>query len=187
MAASANASHDFTKASTEATTSFVDAYYTALSSARDSINSYYAPAQATADGSTIPDILWNGTSFADGDAVQKLFVDEMPAHVFFDVHAVDCQILNPKYSTDPKMKPDKNFSMLVTTSGHLRLEDRKTGPLKDFSETFVLVPNVEKALTGGGKGAASRKRDWLIQLQNFRYVHHHHPSLIEGQVAMEME
>jgi hypothetical protein len=59
--------------------------------------------------------------------------------------------------------------------------------LKDFSETFVLVPNVEKAVTGAGKGVASRKRDWLIQLQNFRYVVHHHPSLIEGQVVMEME
>jgi NTF2-related export protein 1/2 len=111
----------------------------------------------------------------------------MPAHVHYDVHAVDCQILNPKFSTDSKIRADKNFSMLVMTSGHLRLEDRKTGPLKDFSETFVLVPNVEKANAGAAKGAASRRRDWLIQLQNFRYVVHHQPSLIEGQVAMEME
>jgi NTF2-related export protein 1/2 len=165
----------------------VDAFYTALQSSRDSIHTYYAPPQSLPDGSTIPDILWNGTPFADGNAVQKMFTDEMPAHLFYDVHAVDCQVLNPRYSTNPKVKADKNFSMLVTTSGHLRLEDRKTGPLKDFSETFVLVPNVEKAVTGAGKGAASRRRDWLIQLQNFRYVVHHHPSLIEGQVAMDVE
>lgn len=111
----------------------------------------------------------------------------MPSHLHYDVHAVDCQVLNPKYNTDSKIRADKNFSMLVTTSGHLRLEDRKTGPLKDFSETFVLVPNVENAAAGAAKGAASRRRDWLIQLQNFRYVVHHQPGLIEGQIAMDME
>jgi NTF2-related export protein 1/2 len=144
-------------------------------------------AQPLPDGTSIPDILWNGNSFADGSALQKMFADEMPAHLFYDVHAFDSQVLNPRFSTDPKIKADKNFSMLVTTSGHLRLEDRKTGPLKDFSETFLLVPNVEKAVTGAGKGAVSRTRDWLIQMQNFRYVVSYRPELIEGQVAMDVE
>ena len=170
-----------------AATTFVDAYYSTLANARDSINLYYTPKIETTDGSAIPDILWNGTSFPDGPAFQKLFAEEMPSHLHYDVSAVDCQVLNPKYSPDSRIRADKNFSMLVTTSGHLRLEDRKTGPLKDFSETFLLVPNIDKAATGGVKGAASRKRDWLIQYQNFRYVVHHQPGLIEGQVAMDVE
>jgi len=184
---SSSSSNDLTKESTQATTDFVDAYYTALQDSRTSINTYYAKAQSLPDGSNIPDILWNGTSYTDGASIQKMFVDEMPAHVFYDVHAVDCQVLNPRYSIDTNIRPERNFSILITTNGHVRLEDRKTGPLKDFSETFILVPNVEKAVTGAARGAASSRRNWLIQLQNFRYVVHHHPDIIMGQVAMDVE
>lgn len=148
---------------------------------------YYAPPLTSADGTNVPDITWNGNSIQGAAAFQKLFNEEMPTHMYYDVHSVDCQVLNPKYSIDGKIRADRNFSMLVTTSGHLRLEDRKKGPLKDFSETFILVPNVEKANVGAAKGAASRKRDWLIQLQNFRYVVNHQPGLIEGQVTMDVE
>jgi NTF2-related export protein 1/2 len=114
-----------------------------------------------------------------------MFQDDMPKMVFFDVHAVDAQVLNPKWDPDAKVKAEKNISIMVIVNGHIRLEDRKTGPLKEFSETFVLVPNIEKMVSG--KGAAAEKRNWLIQVQNFRYVVHHDPVTMAGQVEMAVD
>jgi NTF2-related export protein 1/2 len=47
--------------------------------------------------------------------------------------------------------------------------ERKDGPLRGISESFVLVPNKEEVgAKGTGKGDHGRK--WLIQTQNFRIV-----------------
>lgn len=116
-----------------------------------------------------------------------MFIEKMPKHVFFEVNALDAQVLNPKYDPDagPKVKAEKNISILVIANGHVRLEDRKTGPLKEFSESFVIVPNIEKMVLG--KGPAMEKRNWLIQVQNFRYVVHHDPVTMAGQLDMAVD
>jgi len=176
---------DLVKVSTDAATDFVEAYYTALSDSRSTLENYYAVKGTLPDGvDTFPDILWNGNKFEDAKAFKTTFLEDMPKMVHFDVHTVDCQVLNPNYDHTSTVKAEKNISILVMVNGLVRLEDRKTGPLKEFSETFVLIPNIEKFSTG--KGAMAEKRNWLIQTQNFRYVVHHDPVTMEGQVAMDM-
>lgn len=54
-------------------------------------------------------------------------------------------------------------SLLVVVNGFVRLEEKKEGPQKGFSETFVLVPNRDHSKKDGSKR-------WVIQNQNFRYV-----------------
>jgi NTF2-related export protein 1/2 len=149
------------------------------------LENYYTIKSTLPDGvNTVPDILWNGNQFEDARAFKQMFLEDMPKLVFFDIHTVDCQVLNPKWDPAAIIKPEKNISIMVMTNGHVRLEDRKTGPLKEFSETFVLVPNIDKFTSG--KGAMAERRNWLIQTQNFRYVVHHDPVTMEGQVAMDM-
>jgi len=99
------------------------------------------------------------------------------------VQAIDCQILSARFAKDTAVKPERNISFLVMTAGHMRLEDRNDGPLMEFSETFLLVPNLEK----GGKGVMTQRRSWLIQTQSFRYVVAHDPVLTEGYIAMDVE
>jgi NTF2-related export protein 1/2 len=112
-----------------------------------------------------------------------MYEEAMPTFVHFDIQALDCQVLNPQFNKDATgVKPEKNISFLVMTAGHMRLEDRSTGPLMEFSETFLLVPNLEK----GGKGAMGNRRAWLVQTQNFRYVVAHDPVLSAGQTAMDV-
>ncbi|KAF2434984.1 NTF2-like protein [Tothia fuscella] len=177
-----------TKASTEGAQDFVDAYYTALQNSRPTISTYYVPKTTAPDGTTTPDIIWNGNTYEDGLEFQKMYEDSMPTFVHFDVQAIDCQILNPQYSKETTtpggmgVKPERNISFLVMTAGHMRLEDRSEGPLFEFSETFLLVPNLEK----GGKGVMGARRGWLIQTQSFRYVVVHDPVLTAGQTAMDI-
>lgn len=59
-----------------------------------------------------------------------------------------------------KRELERNMSLTVQVSGYVRLFERKEGPMRGFSETFVLVP---------GKGGAGG-REWVIQTQNFRFV-----------------
>jgi len=175
---------DLTKTSTEATTAFVEAYYTCLQESRTTMDMYYVNKSTLTDGATVPSIIWNGNQYEDAPAFQKMFQEQMPEVVLYDVQTIDCQVLNPKWDPVATIKPEKNISILVMTNGHVRLENRRTGPLKEFSETFVLVPNIEKA--ANEKSAMAQKRSWLIQTQNFRYVVHHNPLLTEGQIAMDI-
>jgi NTF2-related export protein 1/2 len=159
-----------------------------LGDSRGTIENYYVAKKDSADGTiTTPDIQWNGNTYSTAADFKKMFTENMPKHVFFDVHAVDAQVLNPKWDAEigTKVRAEKNISILVITNGHVRLEDRKTGPLKEFSETFVLVPNIEKM--SSGKGAAAEKRNWLVQVQNFRYVVHHDPVTMAGQIDMAVD
>jgi len=56
-------------------------------------------------------------------------------------------------------------------SGYLRLENASWGPMHEFNESFILIPNRDK-LTHR-KGPNSVKPSWLIQSQNFRHVVSH--------------
>ncbi|TKA76298.1 hypothetical protein B0A49_00900 [Cryomyces minteri] len=163
-----------TKVSTEAAEDFIDAYYTALDGSRTTISSYYMPQQTLPDGRIIPVIVYNGNVLANAAAFQQMFENNMP-FTHYEVQSVNSHIMNPTFSsadlqkqTPDQERSEKNMSVLVQVSGYVRLEERKEGPMKGFSETIVLVPNV--AAMGKGKGKGSEQRSWLIQSQNFRYV-----------------
>lgn len=143
-----------------AATDFVKSFYPALQSNRPAIASYYAQPTTT--------ILFNGNSVADGNAVQDIFINQMPP-THYEVQSYDCQIINQAYptpATAPAPSPKsgkaavKNMSILVIVSGFVRFGPSKDLPQRGFSETFVLVPNT--ATTAG--------KEWLIQSQNFRLV-----------------
>ena len=91
-------------------------------------------------------------------------------HAHYEAQSFDCQIINRAYptATATGIKPAaqmtvKDMSILVIVSGHVRYGEGRDQPQRGFSETFVLVPNPS---TERGK----RRRDWLIQSQNFRLV-----------------
>ncbi|OAX83394.1 hypothetical protein ACJ72_02236 [Emergomyces africanus] len=170
-----------TKISTDAATDFVQSFYPALQSARNTIATYYAPSP------TLSKILFNGNVVADGPSVQDIFTNQMPP-THYEVQSYDCQIINPNYpamaaaspgtaaAAGPRAKPvsssamAKNMSILVTVNGFVRFgEERAPGDLanRGFSETFVLVPN-ESPGAGGPKARA--RKHWLIQSQVFRLV-----------------
>ncbi|PKY02112.1 putative nuclear transport factor 2 domain protein [Aspergillus campestris IBT 28561] len=152
-----------TKVSTEAATEFVHSFYPALQNNRAAIASFYSKPTAT--------ILFNGNPVADGAAVQEIFVNQMPpAH--YEFQSFDCQILNPTYPTPtptgvklPNQLSVKDMSILVIVSGHVRYGESRDLPQRGFSETFILVPNPTSDAPKG-----RRKREWLIQTQNFRLV-----------------
>ncbi|KAM3414520.1 hypothetical protein BST61_g9679 [Cercospora zeina] len=155
---------DLTKLATETAESFVDNYYTTLSTqqSRKNIASYYIPPIAGSTPSrNLPIINYNGDVINDPQLFQTKF-SEMP-WAFYDVQSLNSQIINP--AIDPEVaksgrmrEMEKNVSIGVQVSGSVRLNERKGGEMRGFSEEFVLVPN-----KGNG-------RDWLIQMQNFRFV-----------------
>lgn len=93
----------------------------------------------------------------------------MPA-AKYEAQSFDCQIINPAYPTvtangpkPPSEMTAKDMSILVMVSGHVRYGDKSDLPQRGFSETFVLIPN-----PASEKGR--RRKEWLIQSQNFRLV-----------------
>ncbi|KAL1858446.1 hypothetical protein Plec18167_006967 [Paecilomyces lecythidis] len=153
-----------TKISTDAATSFIQSFYTALKSDRTSIAAFYSPVTST--------ILFNGNVVSDGSAVQDIFVNQMPP-THYEVQSVDCQIINASFPTPTAagVKPAsqrsvKDMSLLVIVSGYVRFGESQDLPQRGFSETFTLTPN--PAADQGPK--AKGKRDWAIQSQNFRLV-----------------
>lgn len=140
-----------------AATEFVQSFYPALENNRAAIASFYNQPTST--------ILFNGNAVPDGNAVQDIFVNQMtPTH--YEVQSFDCQIINQAYPapTTTGSNP-KDMSILVIASGYVRFGESRDLPPRGFSETFILVPNAS-----GEVGKGTRKKDWLIQTQNFRLV-----------------
>jgi hypothetical protein len=117
----------------------------------------------------------------------------MPTHLFYDIQCIDTQILNPRYyvpkmedgeptAQDLGLRPEKNVSILVNVAGVLRMEDRVKGPLAEFSEVFLLVPNLEKK----GKVTEGRRREWLVESQVCRFVVVWEEGEGEGLVTMDV-
>lgn len=153
---------DLVKISTEAAEHFADEYYTALNQAKDTIARFYlAP---TTVPRPLPHVSYNGEVINDPAEIQMRFEKQMP-YCFFDAESINAHVLNQ--TLEPLQNPSKkdaetNISMIVQVSGSVRLFERKEGPLRGFSDSFVLVPNKDAAATG--------KKSWLIQTQNFRFV-----------------
>lgn len=154
----------------------VDAYYSALNSTRGSISSYYMPMTVLPSGRTLPLITYNGQQSSDPDAFQKTYEEQMP-FTHYEVQSLNAHVMNSALAPlDDSLAKGKgrlrelesNMSVLVQVSGYVRLMERKEGPMRGFSDTFVIVPNKE---TGAkGRGRAGEGRAWVIQSQNFRFV-----------------
>lgn len=162
---------DKVRIATETAESFIDAFYTALNGARDTLKDFYIP---HIDGSSkardLPHIAFNGDMSTDGSDFQKKF-EEMP-YAYYEAQSVNAHVLNP--CIDPnggktQKEAERNLSITIQVSGYARLVERKDGPMRGFSDQFVLVPNKEE-VGGRGNGKTGQGRQFLIQVHNFRYV-----------------
>lgn len=161
---------DYTNISTSAAETFVSAYYTAIDASRNTIKQYYVPTSMPPSGRGLPSVTYNGELVVDASLLQDRFVKEMP-WTHHDVQSLNVHVLNPSLTPDAKSRKEaeKNMSLIVQVSGYVRLVERKEGPMRGFSDSFVLVPNKEE--TGGrGTGKQGHGQQWLIQSQTFRYV-----------------
>jgi NTF2-related export protein 1/2 len=145
-----------------AATEFVQTFYQALRSNRESISSFYDANPQT--------IIFNGNPVSDGAAVQDIFINQMPPSSF-EIQSYDCQIINKAYPTllpSGGVKPQsemgvKDMSLVILVSGAVRYGESRDQPQRGFSETIVLTPNPSADRVRG-------RKDFLIQSQNFRLV-----------------
>lgn len=159
------------KISCEAGEQFVDAYYNALNGSRNQVASFYIPATVLPSGRSLPYLNFNGEVFNDAEALQNWFETQMP-FTHYEAQCLDVHVMNPSIvAIDSKSKKDheRNMSLVVQVSGYVRFHERKEGPIRGFSDNFVLVPNADQ--TGGRQtGKMDHGRQWVIQTQNFRIV-----------------
>lgn len=162
---------DLTQLSTEAAETFADNYYAVLNNGRAQIHSFYVPKQEPAKGRAVPYISYNGAVLNDAAELEARFIKDMP-YTFYEPQMVNVHVMSPSITggeAKTKREAERNVSLTVQVSGTVRLLERKDGPKRGFSESFVLVPNTEET---AGKGAAKQEagRKWLIHSQNFRFV-----------------
>lgn len=117
-------------------------------------------------GKPIPTLIFNGGVLQNGAAVQEMFENEMPPTTY-DTQSIDCHILNPQYA--PQVAPvsrsaASTMTIVVVVSGSVRFSEERNDSDRQFSETFVLVPNQDRGVRG------QKPKDFLIQSQNFRIV-----------------
>ncbi|KAK5689831.1 hypothetical protein LTR97_012590 [Elasticomyces elasticus] len=160
---------DYTKLATDTGERFIDSYYSALDGARASIKSFYVPTIVQENGRGLPNITYNGEVIGDAASFQERWEKQMP-RTHFEAQSVNVHVLNPTLKPTEGMKKkdaERNMSLIVQVSGSIRIGQPKEGPLRGFSDSFVLVPNSE--LSGGaGTGKQDHGRQWLIQSQTFR-------------------
>ena len=163
---------EYTRISTEASEHFVDAFYTALNGSRNQIASFYVPTTALSPDRSLPHISYNGELLQSAGAFQERFEKQMP-WTHFEPQSVDVHVLNPSLTpvsgNASKRDLERNMSLTVQVSGYVRLAERKEGPMRGFSDSFVLVPNKEE-VGGRGTGRQDHGKRFLIQSQNFRFV-----------------
>ncbi|KAI9724491.1 MAG: hypothetical protein M1812_000559 [Candelaria pacifica] len=149
---------------------FVTSYYSALSSSRNTISSFYIPPATMPDGKTLPTIVFNGNVISDASTFQIMFEKEMPA-AHYDIQSFNCHMVNPNYtaigSEGTPGTTGKNMTILVMVSGSVSYGKALEGEQRMFSESIVLVPNPTNT---AGKGKGGSRKGWLIQSQNFRFV-----------------
>lgn len=150
--------------------SFVESYYPALNTHRDSITSFYMAPAEMPGGKALPTISFNGNQIPDAAAMQTMFEQQMPQS-HYEVQCYDCHVVNPNYIAEGAQgwpaKTGKNMTILVTVSGYVKYGDPKEAKPRGFSETFILVPNPAAAAS---KQRLRNVKEWLIQTQNFRIV-----------------
>ncbi|ORX97608.1 hypothetical protein BCR34DRAFT_164505 [Clohesyomyces aquaticus] len=162
--------------------SFIDAYYQTIKTDRSSLAPFYCAPSIAADGITSPQISWNSESYVDGAALQQLM--HSLGYMHFKVETLDANVLNPRSipaselpggsgSEDEDL--ERRMSILIVCAGSIRLGEQLKGPLREFAESFVLVPNLAKLAIGEGQKRhidfkAGWDKQWLIQTQNFTFT-----------------
>lgn len=159
--------------STTAAENFVNDFYTSLNGSRGQIASFYVPSNNPSTGRVLPHISFNGEQLQDANVLQDRFQKQMP-WTHFEPQSVNVHVLNPSInpidsSKVSKRELEQNMSFTVQVSGYVRLVERRDGPMRGFSDNFVLVPNQEE-VGGRGTGKQGEGRKWLIQSQNLRFV-----------------
>ncbi|KAF2708573.1 hypothetical protein K504DRAFT_502597 [Pleomassaria siparia CBS 279.74] len=155
---------------------FTDSYYYTLEKSRDKISSFYAPKTVGPDNTT-PSIAWNSILYNEGSSFQEYF--EGLTHTHFELESLDVDVLNPKFlpasdllggSNNDAEDHDRRMSIAIVVTGCVRLEEPLKGPMREFAETFVLIPNREKQLPPKPSFEKGWHQEWLIQTQNFRFT-----------------
>jgi hypothetical protein len=62
------------------------------------------------------------------------------------------------------------MTIQVVVTGSMRLEEQLKGPMREFAESFVLVPNVGIEVKPKPMFEKGWQNEWLIQTQNFRFT-----------------
>ncbi|KAF2474980.1 uncharacterized protein BDR25DRAFT_301519 [Lindgomyces ingoldianus] len=163
--------------------SFIDAYYETLKTNRNGIGAFYCPRAVAPDGVATPSIVWNGETYEDGDALQHFFQGVTYTH--FQIEDLDANTLNPTFlpandiqggSCNASNDLERRMSFIVVVTGSVRLEEQLKGPLREFAESFVLVPNPAKLALSPGQTSkhipfeGGWDKQWLIQTQNFTFT-----------------
>lgn len=151
----------------------VHKYYRALQTDQSKISSFYAPAdesETKLPGLAFMSIIFNGNEFLDPQDFQNTVTETMsPIH--HEIDAFDCQTIipniDPKGDVIPNASKGMAMTMLVMVSGGVRIGLLKDSEMRNFSESFVLVPN---PLFSSMKKKGRPTMEWLIQSQSFRYV-----------------
>ncbi|CZR57920.1 related to nuclear transport factor 2 domain protein [Phialocephala subalpina] len=148
---------------------FIDAYYPALNNpkGRASIADFYVK---PVPGKPIAaDIVLNGVPSTDPTEIQKIF-DEQVTKAHYEVQTFDCHTINANYNVaanESALALDmdgKKMSIVVIVGGTVKYGE--DGDVRAFSDSLVLVPNLE----AHGPKAAKGLKKWLVQSQNFRLV-----------------
>lgn len=158
------------KVSTSIAQDFIETYYPALNtkSGRSAIASFYVKSENSKS-----DIIINGNAISSPTDFQKLFETQVQK-AQYDVQSYDAHILNSNYNfggfshqTQPD-KDGKRASVIVLVSGSVKYgKEDEEGDVRGFTETVVLVPNLELM---GPKSMKNKARKWSIASQNFRLI-----------------
>jgi NTF2-related export protein 1/2 len=164
---------------------FTEAYYQAQTADRQSIADFYVPTAIDELGAPCPTIVWNGHQYNDAKEFQ-IYVQGL-SFLHSTVETLDCHVLNPKFLSAAKVKGgsgnddadlERRMAIMVYVSGSIRLGQKLKGPLRLFSESFVLVPNADFEPAGPQLNSVFKGKDrdgvwkhpFLIQNQNFSFT-----------------
>ena len=149
---------------------FILKFYRTLERQRDGIASLYVPFQELPEKEFIPRITINGNTVHDGLELQNRFKEEMP-RLRYVIDSFDCHVLDQDFRLTTGKGNEiipvngKNLRLTVTVSGTIEIGEGQATEYREYSESLVIVPT---PLQKGKSKSASY--DYLIELQNFRFV-----------------
>ena len=162
---------------------FSRSFYSVLDNDRKSILNFYVESSTTPDGTRRPTIVWNGNDIPTAEEFASMYRERMPL-TKHTVGCVDCQIINNRYHPDLR-SGGSNVSISVVISGNVRLVD-EWGPLHEFNERFILVPN-RQAISRRHGPPGQHKRTWMIAFQNVRYRTVHEEMSTDEMNGIQMD
>lgn len=157
------------KVSSEVAQAFVSRFYEAVGRHQPLLPFYI---NSTTRYTTKADISINGAVLEAPADYFNLLVAQ-GKDVFYHPESFDTHVVNPLFAYNaPDNIPDRPrrersgdmMSMTVLVTGRMRFGKGKDAPEKNFTDSFILVPNWEAMQRNPPRGI----RSWLIMSQNFR-------------------